>query len=68
MTYSMGRGMQTYDNRTIDQINHKLADDGYHFQTLIYEVVRSLPFQSRRGEQVTTQKDTRPREIALRGN
>ncbi len=27
----------------------------YRFQTLIYEVVRSLPFQSRRGELVTTQ-------------
>ena len=64
MTYAMGRGMQTYDNRTIDQINKTLAADGYHFQTLIYEVVRSLPFQSRRGELVTTQKDNKPREIA----
>jgi hypothetical protein len=50
MTYALGRGMQAYDNRTIDQINRKLAGDGYHFQTMIYEVVRSLPFQSRRGE------------------
>ncbi|MDP9170253.1 MAG: DUF1592 domain-containing protein, partial [Acidobacteriota bacterium] len=55
MTYAMGRGMQTYDNRTIDRINKTLAADGYHFQTLIYKVVRSLPFQSRRGELVTTQ-------------
>jgi Protein of unknown function (DUF1592)/Protein of unknown function (DUF1588)/Protein of unknown function (DUF1585)/Protein of unknown function (DUF1595) len=65
MTYAMGRGMQTYDNRTIDQINKALAADDYHFQTLVYEVVRSLPFQSRRGELVTTQqKDIRPKEIA----
>lgn len=56
MTYAMGRGMQPYDNKTIDEINRKLQADGYHFQTLIYEVVRSLPFQSRRGELVTTQK------------
>jgi hypothetical protein len=56
MTYAMGRGMQPYDNKTIDDINRKLQGDGYHFQTLIYEVVRSLPFQSRRGELVTTQK------------
>jgi len=52
MTYALGRGMQTYDNRTIDQINRTLSSDGYHFQTMIYEVVRRLPFQSRRGEQV----------------
>ena len=63
MTYALGRGMQTYDNRTIDQINKDLAADGYKFQTLIYDVVRSLPFQSRRGELVTSQNKT-PREIA----
>jgi hypothetical protein len=55
MTYALGRGMQNFDNRTIDQINRKLASDGYHFQTMIYDVVRSLPFQSRRGEQATPQ-------------
>jgi hypothetical protein len=54
MTYALGRGMQPYDNRTINQINKDLAADGYHFQTLIYEVVHSLPFQSRRGELVTS--------------
>jgi hypothetical protein len=66
MTYAMGRGMQPYDNRTIDQINKDLASNGYAFQTLIYDVVRSLPFQSRRGELVTTQKNSRPKEIAER--
>jgi mono/diheme cytochrome c family protein len=64
MTYAMGRGMQTYDNRTIDQINKDVASDGYKFQTLIYDVVRSLPFQSRRGELVTSQKDSKTKEIA----
>jgi hypothetical protein len=69
MTYAMGRGMQPYDNKTIDEINRKLQGEGYHFQTLIYEVVRSLPFQSRRGELVTTQKQApqkpgTPKEIA----
>jgi len=64
MTYALGRGMQNYDNRTLDEINRKLQADGYRFQTLIYEVVRSLPFQSRRGEAVTTQKESKPKEIA----
>ncbi len=64
MTYALGRGMQTYDNKAIDDINRKLQGEGYHFQTLIYEVVRSLPFQSRRGELVTSKKELKPKEIA----
>jgi hypothetical protein len=50
MTYALGRGIQPYDKRTVDQIQKDLAADGYRFQTLIHEVVTSLPFQSRRGE------------------
>ncbi len=51
LTYSLGRGLGSYDRRTVDQIDRKLAASGYGFQSLIYEIVRSLPFQSRRGEQ-----------------
>jgi hypothetical protein len=51
MTYALGRGMQAYDKRAMDQIQRNVTSDGYHFQTLIHEVVTSLPFQSRRGEQ-----------------
>jgi Protein of unknown function (DUF1585) len=50
LTYSLGRGLGSYDRRTVDGIDRKLAANGYGFQSLIYEVVRSLPFQSRRGE------------------
>ena len=51
LTYSLGRGLGPYDRRTVDGIDSKLAAGGYGFQSLIYEIVRSLPFQSRRGEQ-----------------
>jgi mono/diheme cytochrome c family protein len=64
MTYALGRGMQPYDNSTINQIDKALTADGYHFQTLIYEVVRSLPFQSRRGELVTNTTSPKTKEIA----
>jgi len=67
MTYALGRGMQNYDNRTLNQIDKAVTADGYHFQTLIYEVVRSLPFQSRRGELVTQHKENtngKTKEIA----
>jgi len=50
LTYSLGRGLGSYDRRTVNEIDRKLAAGGYGFQTLIYEIVRSLPFQSRRGE------------------
>ena len=64
MTYALGRGMQPYDNRTLNQITKAVEADGQHFQTLIYEVVRSLPFQSRRGEELITQRDNKTKELA----
>jgi hypothetical protein len=53
LIFALGRGLQRYDRPTVQDITHKLADSGYGFQTLIHEVVKSLPFQSRRGEAVT---------------
>ena len=52
LTYSLGRGLASYDRRTVDAISRNLAASGYPFQTMIYEIVHSLPFQSRRGEAV----------------
>jgi hypothetical protein len=67
MTYALGRGMQTYDKHSLDQIQRAVTADGYHFQTLIHEVVTSLPFQSRRGEQAphpTTVTAEKSKELA----
>ena len=50
LTYALGRGLAPYDRRTVDAIGRKLAATGYHFQDMIYEIVRSAPFQQRRGE------------------
>jgi hypothetical protein len=52
LTYSLGRGLGFPDRRVVDEIDRKLSADNYGFQSLIYEIVRSLPFQSRRGELV----------------
>jgi hypothetical protein len=52
LTYALGRGIATYDRPTVQGITKDLADNGYGFQTLVREVVHSLPFQSRRGEAV----------------
>lgn len=53
LVYALGRGLKTYDKRTVTAIDDKLAASGYGFQTLISEIVHSLPFQERRGEEVT---------------
>jgi len=65
LTYSLGRGLGTYDRRTVQQINRNLSASGYPFQSIVFEIVRSLPFQSRRGElTTTTQIVAKPKEIA----
>ncbi len=52
LTYSLGRGLERYDRRSIDDIEHRLAASDYKFQDLVLEIVRSLPFQYRHGESV----------------
>lgn len=61
LTYALGRGLEPYDRRTVDELNRKLAASGYHFETLVNEIVNSLPFQNRRGEVAT-----KPKEVAAR--
>ena len=64
LTYSLGRGLEKYDRKTIDDIGRRLSASGYQFQTLISEIVQSLPFQSRRGEALLTKEAVKPKEVA----
>ncbi|MCU1257399.1 MAG: hypothetical protein JWO80_284, partial [Bryobacterales bacterium] len=68
LTYALGRGLQRFDAPTVNEIQSKLAPSNYPFQSIVFEVVRSLPFQSRRGESITTQvpakQQAKPKEIA----
>ncbi len=66
LTYSLGRGLEPYDRRTVDEITRNWGQAGYPFQSLIFEVVRSLPFQSRRGELSTSQSTAKPKEVVQR--
>jgi hypothetical protein len=50
LIYALGRGLEPYDRMTVRGIVSTLGESEYRFQTLIREVVRSLPFQQRRGE------------------
>ncbi len=66
LTYSLGRAVERYDRRTVNDIQRKLAASDYRFQTLIYEIVQSLPFQSRRGEAFSKDRATNAKEITQR--
>jgi len=56
LVYALGRGLEPYDRRPVAAIARNCEADGYRFQSMIFEVVRSLPFQSSRGEAVRTDK------------
>jgi hypothetical protein len=55
LTYALGRGLEYYDRCAVDRITKNLARDDYKFQTLILEIVRSAPFQMKRGEPAQVQ-------------
>jgi len=50
LTYALGRGLKSYDSRTVESMNQAWARDGYRFQPLIHQIANSLPFQFKRGE------------------
>jgi hypothetical protein len=57
LTYALGRGLKPFDRRAVDTIQRAVAADGYRFQTMVREVVHSLPFRSRRGEEERREED-----------
>jgi hypothetical protein len=49
LTYSLGRGIEPYDRRTINDIVRQTAAKEYRFQSFVQAIVHSAPFQQRRG-------------------
>ena len=47
--YALGRGLEHYDDRTVNQVSQAVAADGYKFSRLVSEIVKSDPFRMRRG-------------------
>jgi hypothetical protein len=50
LTYALGRGLEFHDKCALDEITKGVARKGYRFSSLVLEIVRSVPFQQRRGE------------------
>jgi cytochrome c553 len=49
LTYALGRGLERYDKPTVKKIASRVAAENYRFSSLVLEIVKSLPFQMRRG-------------------
>ena len=49
LAYALGRGLEPYDLPTVKRISAALAKDNYKSETLIREIVKSYPFQYRKG-------------------
>jgi hypothetical protein len=50
LTYALGRGLEYYDKAAVDQIAAAIANHQNKFSTAVLEVVKSDPFQKRRGQ------------------
>ena len=50
LTYALGRGLERYDRPAVKTIVAHLSADQYRFSTLVLEIVKSLPFQMRKGD------------------
>jgi hypothetical protein len=50
MTYALGRGLERYDKPSVREIISRLAAGDYKFSVLVQEIVKSMPFQMRRGD------------------
>src|SRR6266571_2855589 len=50
LTYALGRGLDYYDKCALDGICKEVAKRKYKFTSLVLGVVKSTPFEKRRGE------------------
>ena len=58
LIYALGRGLDYYDEPTLDRIQPALVRDDYKFSTLLTEIVKSDPFRLRRGKARQTPEAT----------
>jgi mono/diheme cytochrome c family protein len=52
LTYALGRGVESYDRLAVKAIVADTAAGEYRLQAMIQGIVKSAPFQQRRGEKV----------------
>jgi hypothetical protein len=50
LTYALGRGLEPYDQCSVEQIAAAVARNQYKFSALVTEIVKSEPFEKRRAK------------------
>lgn len=50
LTYALGRGLEYYDQCTVDDIYHQLVETDYQFMELVKGIVQSEPFLMKKPE------------------
>jgi hypothetical protein len=50
LTYALGRGLEYYDKCALDEIANGMAKNDHKFSALVLRIVKSTPFQKRRGD------------------
>jgi hypothetical protein len=50
LTYALGRGLESYDNCTVDEVVKATVGHGYKFSAMVAAIARSDPFRKRRGD------------------
>jgi len=67
MVYSLGRGLEYYDERALRKVLAEVALGEYRFSSLVVSIVNSDPFRLRRGLGAAAAMEERPREEAKGG-
>jgi len=52
LTYALGRGLEYYDRCAVERITSALPGQGYRFSALVLGIVKSVPFEQQRGDNV----------------
>jgi hypothetical protein len=63
LTYALGRGVESFDRLTVQNLVRETAQHDYKLQSLVLAIVHSAPFQQRRGE-TAAPNSTQTKEIA----
>ncbi|NQT36463.1 MAG: DUF1588 domain-containing protein, partial [Planctomycetes bacterium] len=50
LTYALGRGVEAYDKAAVERITQALSENENRFSVLVLEIIKSEPFQRRRGK------------------
>jgi hypothetical protein len=49
LTFALGRGLESTDARAVEEISRQAAAGDYKFSSLVLGIVKSSPFQMRKG-------------------